>query len=220
MTASQTEREIKKTAWVRFKRHAGSTINTTNSQNIINIQCVFCIPLWQQQNSLDNVNHLSFTMSTSSEDAKAAATGLFMLGVTSFALSDSVSFLSLVNGFFANKEDVVWTKIPPFSFITPPAEKCVIGDENTPEVVLRAKAAHRNHTENAVMLGAFYLVYAWSGADSSTCRSLIYVSAGMRIIYGPLYILKLAPWRTISYLAASCTGVYVGFVGITNVLKN
>lgn len=160
------------------------------------------------------------TMSSSSEDVKAAATGLFMLGVTSFALSDSVSLLSMLNGFFQNKEDTVWTKIPPFSYITPPAEKCITGAENAPDVVMRAKHAHRNHTENAVMLGAFYLVYAWSGADSETCRNLIYLSAGLRILFGPLYILKLAPWRTISYLVSSCTGVYVGYIGITSILKN
>ncbi|KAL3917490.1 MAG: hypothetical protein SGILL_004690 [Bacillariaceae sp.] len=159
-------------------------------------------------------------MSSSSEDVKAAASGLFMLGATSFMLANSVSVLSMLSGYFPNKEDTVWTKIPPFSFLTPSVEKCITDFAKAPETVMRAQAAHRNHTENAVMLGAFYLVYAWSGANDEMCRNLIYLSAGVRILYGPLYVLKIAPWRTVSYLISSCTGVYVGYIGITSVLKN
>ena len=159
-------------------------------------------------------------MSSSTEDIKAAATGLFTLGMTSFALANSVSLLSMVSGYFPNSEDTVWTKIPPFSFVTPPAEKCNTDPNKTPEFVARAKAAHRNHTENSVMLGAFYLVYAWSGANDEMCRNLIYLSAGMRIVYGPLYVMKLAPWRTITYLIAQMAGVYIGYIGISSISKN
>ena len=147
------------------------------------------------------------------EDTQAVVSGLFALGATSFGLSTAVSLISMTDGYFMNPEDAVWCRIPPFSFVIPPAEKLKIGSTSVPDMVQRAKNAHKNHTENMCLLGAFYLVYYFSNANDPVARIMIAVSAAMRVAYGPLYIFGMAPWRTIAHLVAQMAGLYVGFVG-------
>ena len=151
------------------------------------------------------------------EDKKAVSVGLFLLGLNSFALATNVSMCSLFSGSFPVSEDLVWRKIPPFSLLLPKQEenlKCYDRGDEIPPVVARAKAAHRNHTENTAMLVTFYVLYGYSGASSDLARTLILASATLRVVYGPCYMFGLAPWRTLVHLASQICGLSVAWIGV------
>lgn len=152
-------------------------------------------------------------------DQHAVALGLFMLALNGFLLSTAVSLSSMLHGYFPAGEDGIWRRIPPFSLIIPNEFKdSLTAPDAMPEIVQRAKAAHRNWTENAVLLALFFLIFSMSGADSATARALIYVAIAGRYIHSVTYIMGIGGVRTVGHLVAQICGIIVGSIGLKEIL--
>eukprot|EP00469_Lotharella_globosa_P005966 CAMPEP_0167797228 /NCGR_PEP_ID=MMETSP0111_2-20121227/15521_1 /TAXON_ID=91324 /ORGANISM="Lotharella globosa, Strain CCCM811" /LENGTH=84 /DNA_ID=CAMNT_0007691277 /DNA_START=312 /DNA_END=566 /DNA_ORIENTATION=+ len=82
----------------------------------------------------------------------------------------------------------------------------------------RAKAAHRNWTENAVLLGLSFGILFASGSPSTTAPTLVHVAVAARYIHSISYLLGIGGVRTVGYMVALGCGISIAWIGLSHVL--
>ncbi|NOY94103.1 MAG: MAPEG family protein [Deltaproteobacteria bacterium] len=88
-------------------------------------------------------------------------------------------------------------------YANPEDAKLFKGQTGEQEFTQRVQRAHRNSLENEPLFILLGLLWVFLGAHTGTIQIYAYTFFFARVVHSLTYLLKLQPWRTLSYGVAS-----------------